>query len=143
MESPLWSPDGTRVAFDAFSQDGIRPDAYVMDADGSEVIKLGGGPTVALAWTPDGRRLLVSRGGSLLTVDPDGTHERVVLADPPEDGMLWVDWSPDGRWMVMSAANPSGHGSGDDDAMYLTRVAGGQVFFLGSGSEPDWRPEAP
>jgi hypothetical protein len=114
-----------------------------MDADGSDVIKLGGGPTAALAWTPGGKRLLVSRGGSLLTVDPDGTHERVVLSDPPEHGRLLVDWSPDGRWMVMSAANASGHLGGHYDAMYLTRVGGGQVYFLGSGSDPDWRPEAP
>ncbi|HET7928254.1 MAG TPA: hypothetical protein VFM40_01760 [Actinomycetota bacterium] len=143
MGWPLWSPDGTRIAFTRFSQDGIRPDAYVMDADGGEVIELGGGPTVALAWTPDGSRLLVSRGGSLLTVDPDGTHAGVVLADPPENGRLAVDRSPDGRWMVMSAVNPGGHASGHYDAMYLTRVGGGQVFFLGSGSTPDWRPEAP
>jgi serine/threonine protein kinase/DNA-binding SARP family transcriptional activator len=143
VESPMWSPDGTHIAFTGFSQDGIRPNAYVMDADGTEVVKLSGGPTVVLAWTPDGSQLLVSRGGSLLTVDPDGTHERVFLADPPEDGRLEVDWSPDGRWLVMSAANPSGHASGHYDAMYLTRVGGGQVFFLGSGSEPDWQPVAP
>jgi serine/threonine protein kinase len=140
---PLWSPDGTHIAFTGFSQDGNRPNAYVMDADGSDVIKLGGGSTAALAWTPGGSRLLVSRGGSLVTVDPDGTHERVVLSDPPEHGRLLVDWSPDGRWMVMSAANPSGHLGRHGDTMYLTRVGGGQVFFLGSGSTPDWRPEAP
>jgi Tol biopolymer transport system component len=86
---------------------------------------------------------LVSRGGSLLTVDPDGTHERVVLSDPPEGGRLVVDWSPDGRWIVMSATSASQHGSGHYDAMYLTHVQGGQVFFIGSGSDPDWRPEAP
>ena len=140
--SPLWSPDGTRIAFTAFSQDGLRPaDAYVMDADGSEVRKLGGGPTLALAWTPDGRHLLVSREGSLLIVEPDGTHERVVLADPPGGGVLEADWSPDGRWIVLSAPEASGHGQ--FDAMYLMRVGGGDVFFLGSGFGPDWRPEAP
>jgi serine/threonine protein kinase/WD40 repeat protein len=143
VDLPLWSPDGTHIAFTGFSQGGILPDAYVMDADGSEVIKLGGGPTAALAWTPDGNRLLVSRGGSLLTVDPDGTHERVVLSDPPEHGRLLVDWSPDGRWMVMSAANASGHLGRHGDTMYLTPVGGGQVYFLGSGSDPDWRLEAP
>jgi len=141
VASPLWSPDGTRIAFTAFSQDGIRPDAYVMDADGSEVINLGGGPTVAVAWTPDGRHLLVSRGGSLLMVEPDGTHERVVLADPPGGDVLIADWSPDGRWIVLSAPEAGGHGQ--FDAMYLMRVGGGDVFFLGSGFGPDWRPEAP
>jgi DNA-binding SARP family transcriptional activator/tRNA A-37 threonylcarbamoyl transferase component Bud32 len=142
VESPLWSPDGTLIAFTRFSEDGIRPDAFVMAADGSGITKLSGGPTVALAWTPDGGRLLVSREGSLVTVDPDGTHERVFLANPPEGGRLAVDWSPDGRWMVMSAADRSGHFP-PHDAMYLTRVEGGQVFFIGSGFEPDWRPESP
>ena len=84
----------------------------------------------------------MSREASLVTIDPDGTHERVFLANPPEGGRLAVDWSPDGLWTVMSAADRSGH-SPPHDAMYLTRVEGGQVFFIGSGFEPDWRPESP
>jgi DNA-binding SARP family transcriptional activator/tRNA A-37 threonylcarbamoyl transferase component Bud32 len=140
VESPLWSPDGTRIAFTRLSEDGLRSDAFVMAADGSGATEVGGGPTVALAWTPDGRRLLVSREGSLLTVDPDGTHERVVLADPPEGGRLVVDWSPDGRWIVMSTAAGS---APFFDALYLANARSGDVFFLGSGLEPDWRPTVP
>jgi serine/threonine-protein kinase len=141
--SPLWSPDGTRIAFTGFSEDGVRPDAFVMAADGSGVTEVGGGPMVALAWTPDGRRLLVSREGSLVTVDPDGTHERVFLADPPEGGRLVVDWSPDGRWIVMAVADVSTHIGGQFDALYLAKADGSEVFFLGSGLEPDWQPTVP
>jgi Tol biopolymer transport system component len=143
VQSPLWSPDGTRIAFTGFGEDGLRPDAFVMAADGSGVTKLGGGPMMALPWTPDGRRLLVSKEGSLVTVDPDGTHERVFLANPPEGGRLVVDWSPDGRWIVMSPSDVSRHIGGHFDAMYLAKADGGDVYFLGSGLEPAWRPTVP
>jgi len=116
----------------------MGPDApYVIDADGGGRVKLRDRPGVVLSWTPDGRRILVGGDGSFLTVRPDGSDERVFLEDPPEDGVLALDWSPDGRWIVMSP--PSGLGS----TLYLMRADGSQLFRIGFGTEPSWRPESP
>ena len=50
--TPAWSPDGTRIAF-ASDRDGPL-DLYIMNADGSNVVRVGTG--VGMAWKPTGRR---------------------------------------------------------------------------------------
>jgi serine/threonine protein kinase/DNA-binding SARP family transcriptional activator/Tol biopolymer transport system component len=135
VDLPVWSPDGTRIGFTIFTN-GV-PAPFVIDADGGGLVKLRDEPGVVLSWMPDGRRILVGGDGSFLTVRPDGSDERVFLEDPPEHGVLALDWSPDGRWIVMSP--PSGLGS----TLYLMRADGSQLFVIGFGTEPSWRPETP
>src|SRR5262249_46762806 len=53
---PAWSPDGTRVAF-ASDRDGGN-DLYIMNADGSDVVRIvaGLGSTWYPTWSPDSQR---------------------------------------------------------------------------------------
>jgi Tol biopolymer transport system component len=57
---PAWSPDGKRIAFRR-STVNSGFDVYVMNADGSNVERLVGGPATEEkpAWSPDGSRLLM------------------------------------------------------------------------------------
>jgi hypothetical protein len=116
---------------------------YVIDADGTDLVRLREGPGVALAWTPDGGRVLLSADERFVSVRPDGTGERVFVEEVPERGRLVVDWSPDGDWIVMSSphgvSTPSGPATGN---IYLMRADGSQTFHLGLGTEPSWRPES-
>ena len=132
VESPVWSPDGDRIAFTIFEDQGPTP--YVLDPDQLDLVRLLDGPGVVLSWTPDARRILVSAHDSFVTVRPDGSGERVFLADPPSDGVLTVDWSPDGDWIVLSPP------TGQTGPIYLMRADGSQIFQVGLGSEASWRP---
>jgi serine/threonine protein kinase/DNA-binding SARP family transcriptional activator/Tol biopolymer transport system component len=136
VDIPLWSPDGNRIAFTIFDGSGV-PFPYVIDADGAGVVRIGDLPGVVVAWTPDGDRVIVSKNGSLVSMRPDGSGQRIFVEDPPEDGRVVMDWSPDGRWIVMSS--PSSIGTD----LYLMRADGSQVFNIGHGTEPSWRPDAP
>jgi serine/threonine protein kinase len=145
VEMPVWSLDGSRLAFTVFSEEGIIP--YVIDADGTDRVRLSDELGVALGWTPDGRRILLSAEGRFVSVRPDGSGERLFVEDVPEDGRLVIDWAPDGDWIVMSSpystASPSGLGdvAARTGNLYLMRADGSQTFHVGVGVEPSWRPE--
>ncbi|MBA4115240.1 MAG: PD40 domain-containing protein [Rubrobacter sp.] len=55
--SPLWSPDGSRIAFQS-GQDGNN-EIYVMNADDSSVRRLTNNPAFDLpgSWSPDGTKI--------------------------------------------------------------------------------------
>lgn len=136
VDFPLWSPDGSRIAFTIFTAEGPRP--YVMDADGGDPTMLRDEPGVALSWTPDGRRIVVAGAvdgeGDILTIRPDGSGARVLIDALPEGLQQPVlDWSPDGEWIVSSPASGG--------LVYLLRADGSQTFVISpSGSHPAWRP---
>ena len=56
---PLWSPDGRKIAF--WSGPDGDGGVYVMNADGSERRLLLAGNLVHVAWSPDGRKMLLIR----------------------------------------------------------------------------------
>ena len=58
---PAWSPDGKRIAFD--SQRSGNGDIYVMDVDGSNIVRLTSDSDVEEwpAWSPDGRSIVYQR----------------------------------------------------------------------------------
>jgi hypothetical protein len=65
MDHLVWSPDGTRLAFDA---DG---EIYTVGADGSGLTRVIHGEDPQ--WSPDGSRIAYTLGG-LVIADPDGTN---------------------------------------------------------------------
>jgi Tol biopolymer transport system component len=106
---PAWSPDGSRIAF---AREG-RPakaatgntDIYVVNADGTDVVRLTDDPMMEYAptWSPDGSRIAfaaydLAAGGHppsplrLYVMNADGTD---VEALGPEN-MEGLSWSPDG-----------------------------------------------
>lgn len=105
---PAWSPDGAQIAFQS-SRSGTG-DIYVMDGDGSNVLRLTDSsqsesePT----WSPDGSWIAyaVGDGSELLirAVRPDGS-ETIDLVRSAEyvSTVYGMDWSPDGRSLALAA----------------------------------------
>ncbi len=140
--TPAWSPDGQRVAF---ASDRNSFDIYLMNADGSGLTALSGGPARNLhpAWSPDGKRIAFesNRSGSwdVYVVNADGSGEPTALTDSPaNDGN--PAWSPDGEQLAFASDR------GGSFEIYLLDVAnGGEPTALTSslGNEvlPAWSPD--
>jgi len=89
--SPVWSPDGGRIAF--VRGDGASAGLYVMDGDGRNVTRLttstdpeGGDRDVH--WSPDGRSIVFTRGpdfGDLYIVPSAGGTPRLLVKNAVAD----------------------------------------------------------
>jgi Tol biopolymer transport system component len=106
-EEPRWSRDGQRIAFSSTRGQKGNFDIFVMDADGSNVIRMTDHPSneQGPVWAADGQSLF-------FTGERDGRGEiyRVWLADKRVDRItnginraIMPEVSPDGRYLAYAA----------------------------------------
>jgi len=164
---PIWSPDGTEIAFTS-ERDGPW-EVYVMDADGNNLRKVttysGTVPTpeqrgqippgyLALAWFPDGEKLLVWLceydtnfdivRWDLYNIDKDGKKHVNLTRGLPDIGAYPIgSCSPDGRKVVFSIwisnlpdSDLSEIWVVDADGSNLTKL----TYNLGWDNDPTWQP---
>jgi dipeptidyl aminopeptidase/acylaminoacyl peptidase len=102
--SPAWSPDGRRLAF-ASDRDG-QPHVYVMNLDGSNVVRLAPQVGYSPTWSPDSSRIafacvVETSNTDICAINSDGTGF-ARLTDHP----AWDDdpaWSPDGAKIAFAS----------------------------------------
>jgi Tol biopolymer transport system component len=83
-----WSPDSSRLFFAATDAAGSSPRIWVVGADGSDLTPVATG--VAPSLSPDGSRLIFSRGGRIFIVGVDGSGLQKIGKG------VTASWSPDG-----------------------------------------------
>jgi len=143
---PLWSPDGTKIAFQS-DRDGIG-EIFCMDADGSGQDNLtqnpapDGGP----AWSPDGTKIafisLRDGNAEIYVMDADGSGQSRLTNN--DDWDAGPSWSPDGTQIAFESARDG------DFRIYVMDADGTNVRRLTSETsgypvwtESRWLPARP
>jgi TolB protein len=109
-DHPAWSPDESRIIFDAdYDGDGFF-EIYTIKRDGSNLIRLTTNPAndQFADWSPDGTQIAFSsyRNGNwdIYVMDANGNNQHPLTESP--DWELFPAWSPDGTQIAFNALKP-------------------------------------
>jgi dipeptidyl aminopeptidase/acylaminoacyl peptidase len=102
---PVWSPDGTRIAFSRAH--GEHFDLFVAGADGSGLTQLTHTPLAdedSCTWSPNGLQLAFTRfqndDEDVLAINVDGTEQHPLIRGPHDDAS--PAWSPEGSRIAIA-----------------------------------------
>ena len=121
-ETPVWAPDGSRLAFS--SGPAMEHQIYVINADGTGARRLTDGSEQNRwpSWSPDGRTIVFmsDRDGQaeLYVMNPDGTGQRRLTHTPVHE--FAAAWSPRGDAIVYVTEMP-----GSKQQLFVMRADGG------------------
>jgi WD40 repeat protein len=146
---PVYSPDGSRIAFARQVHDGSHngfgsSDIYTMDANGSNIVRRTVNASFYSAvWSPDGRTIAISDEGVyyaeiyLMSADDDGAKPKLLATNARTPA-----WSPDGKQIAyISTSGDDGYhqvflmNSDGTDARAITPFDGSGIF------QVTWRPD--
>lgn len=131
-QGPVWSPDGTRIAFMS-DRDGDA-EIFTMAADGTDVRQLTRNAAFDMypVWGPTGRIAFISTRNvsngttEIWAMDPDGSGLARLTSNDGSDA--YPTWTPDGHILFASSPNVrAGVSLGAQQEIYRMRSDGSQV----------------
>ena len=159
-DNPVYSPDGSKIAFTRFS--GSKIEVCVMNADGTNVVQVTSGDVTPESfdgppsWSPDGTKFVFGsnrsgfRKGEIWMANADGSGltrltTSVQLGSDGQGPIFSVDgdpdWSPDGTKIAFVSNR-----DGADSELYVMNVDGSNPVRLTNDSvddlQPDWSPDS-
>ena len=125
---PVWSPDGSLIAYAAMSADGQGAGAvFMVDLDGGEPVQVTDALPFGVVWSPDGAMLAVGGdGGERGLGIYDVAQARFDLVT--QDGGTAPHWSPDGTRIAYDVPAQGGD-------VWVLDVASGEARNL---TDSDW-----
>ena len=134
-QTPVWSPDGNKIAFTS-SQIGGQQAIYVMNANGSNPVRVGPFSRFNPCWSPDGAKIAMDNGDNIFVMNANGTNE-VWLT--PGQSSTYPNWSPDGGKIAFQARR------GGQPEIYVMNADGSNQTNLTNNSTVDsfpvWSPD--
>jgi Tol biopolymer transport system component len=144
---PIWSPDGTRIAFSSTRKGGL--DLYLKSASGAgnEDLLLETPQTKALSdWSSDGRFLLYSNsdpktGFDIWVLPLEGDRKPYPFVQTKFNERL-AQFSPDGKWIAYESNESGRYEIYVQPFSRSNGKAGGTVpVSTGGGAQVRWRPD--
>jgi eukaryotic-like serine/threonine-protein kinase len=135
--TPVWSPDGTQIAYRSGTLD--KPTLAFAASDGSGVKRTAACPKLHCEptdWSPDGRFVVLTVDGSNVWTMPVGAEGQAqpLLAESFTERDARI--SPDGRWLAYVSDET---GRPEVSVRSLTGPARRFVVSSGGGDQPVWR----
>lgn len=138
-----WSPDGTKIAFPATIGDGEQYRTFVANADGTGIrrVSMADGTWVEtdMRWSPDGSRIAFNhwekQSSGAWLIRPTGvvtvaTGEVTQVGSAGISDGTWLEWSPDGDYIIGVPGTLAAHGSVANGKATVTELATGTATEL-------------
>jgi TolB protein len=139
--SPVWTPDGRKIAFTSYLK--RNPDLYLVDLDGKNLTPFLHHPglNTSPSWSPDGKQIALMLGmegkSDIYLVNANGGNPRKLTRGHGNEAS--PTWSPDGK-SIAFVSDRSGA-----PQIYVMSVEGSEVHritFEGNyNTQPLWSPK--